>query len=149
MYQIVYISKANVAPSDTDLAETLTQFRAFNHSQAITGLLLFTGSYYFQVLEGDEGTIAPLYTKICDDARHHNVQIVDRGPINERAFANWAMGYGEITEASLAPLRAQLAEDKQHDGNHRAGVVQETAALIRQFMADYSADASNSDFVIP
>ncbi|KHN92076.1 diguanylate phosphodiesterase [Pectobacterium actinidiae] len=44
------------------------------NSQAdVTGILLFNGTHFFQLLEGPEENVIPIYRNICEDPRHYNV----------------------------------------------------------------------------
>ncbi|MFW5410558.1 diguanylate phosphodiesterase [Pectobacterium brasiliense] len=44
-----------------------------NSRANVTGILLFNGTHFFQLLEGPEENIIPIYRHICEDTRHHNV----------------------------------------------------------------------------
>ncbi len=44
-----------------------------NSQNGVTGILLFNGTHFFQLLEGPEETIFPIYHHICEDDRHYNV----------------------------------------------------------------------------
>ena len=44
-----------------------------NSRANVTGILLFNGTHFFQLLEGPEENIIPIYRHICEDSRHHNV----------------------------------------------------------------------------
>ncbi|MFJ5438467.1 diguanylate phosphodiesterase [Pectobacterium brasiliense] len=44
-----------------------------NSRANVTGILLFNGTHFFQLLEGPEENILPIYRHICEDSRHHNV----------------------------------------------------------------------------
>ncbi|MCY9847216.1 diguanylate phosphodiesterase [Pectobacterium jejuense] len=39
----------------------------------VTGILLFNGTHFFQLLEGPEESVIPIYRHICKDNRHYNV----------------------------------------------------------------------------
>lgn len=39
----------------------------------VTGILLFNGSYFFQLLEGPEEQVKMIYRAICQDPRHYNI----------------------------------------------------------------------------
>ncbi|UPQ69741.1 diguanylate phosphodiesterase [Kluyvera ascorbata] len=44
-----------------------------NEHESITGILLFNGLHFFQLLEGPENTVKMIYQQICKDVRHYNV----------------------------------------------------------------------------
>ncbi|MBB1200993.1 diguanylate phosphodiesterase [Enterobacteriaceae bacterium 89] len=39
----------------------------------VTGILLFNGTHFFQLLEGPEDQVKAIYRTICEDKRHYNV----------------------------------------------------------------------------
>jgi len=44
-----------------------------NIESNVTGILLFNGKLFFQLLEGPDETVRAIYRDICADDRHHNV----------------------------------------------------------------------------
>lgn len=44
-----------------------------NSQEDVTGILLFNGVHFFQLLEGPEEGVFKLYNRICEDDRHYNV----------------------------------------------------------------------------
>jgi hypothetical protein len=49
-----------------------------------------------QVLEGEASVVDALFLHINDDARHDDIVLLVREPIQTRMFADWAMGFVEI-----------------------------------------------------
>lgn len=62
-----------------------------NRQSDVTGILLFNGTHFFQLLEGPAENVQAIYEHICRDARHHNVVELmrDHGP--SRRFGNVGM----------------------------------------------------------
>ena len=44
-----------------------------NENASVTGILLFDGMHFFQLLEGPEQAISGIFATICKDPRHHNI----------------------------------------------------------------------------
>ncbi|MFS2059781.1 diguanylate phosphodiesterase [Kosakonia cowanii] len=62
------------------------------NSQAnVTGILLFNGTHFFQLLEGPEETLDPIYDAICNDERHFNVVELLRDYAPSRRFGKAGM----------------------------------------------------------
>ena len=91
--QLVYVSAATVDFSPQDLDELLTKARANNSGLDVTGVLLYTGGTFFQVLEGEPEIVDSLYHKIQSDKRHNNVLLLENREIEERNFGDWSMGF--------------------------------------------------------
>jgi len=62
-----------------------------NRQFDVTGILLFNGTHFFQLLEGPADNVKEIYQLICRDPRHHNVVelLSDHGP--SRRFGNVGM----------------------------------------------------------
>ncbi|MCX8302361.1 diguanylate phosphodiesterase [Enterobacter pseudoroggenkampii] len=62
-----------------------------NRQSNVTGILLFNGTHFFQLLEGPVEQVSAIYEQICNDPRHHNVVELmrDHGPV--RRFGNVGM----------------------------------------------------------
>ncbi len=44
-----------------------------NDQADVTGILLFNGTHFFQMIEGPEETVLSIYQHICQDKRHYNI----------------------------------------------------------------------------
>lgn len=102
---LAYSSAATRALEPRDLLDLLAVARKKNEEQGITGMLLYINESFFQVLEGDEAVLHPLYEKIHRDDRHTNVIKLIEEPIEKRAFAKWSMGYANVTRSELSKIR--------------------------------------------
>ncbi|MGL4725074.1 MAG: diguanylate phosphodiesterase [Scandinavium sp.] len=62
-----------------------------NRQADVTGILLFNGTHFFQLLEGPDQEVKAIYQTICEDERHTNVVelLCDYGP--SRRFGNVGM----------------------------------------------------------
>ena len=105
LQQIVYQSKVTVPFPAEQLGDLLPRWRTRNHALHISGLLLYGDDDIIQVIEGPVENVRLLYHAIAADARHHDVITLADAPIQERAFAEWSMGFGALD----APRRQQLA----------------------------------------
>jgi len=98
---IIYASIATSAFDEADLKALLQKIREKNSECAVTGMLLYTAGNFFQVLEGEDATLAELFVKIVADLRHKNVTKIIHEPITRRDFSDWTMGYGEVDSTDL------------------------------------------------
>ncbi len=69
-----------------------------NAQKGVTGMLLYDGQHFMQVLEGDSQTIETLFETIKHDSRHFEVSAIIRNPIENRNFAAWSMGVVDLTK---------------------------------------------------
>jgi hypothetical protein len=76
-----------------ELADLLTSSRAANLARDLSGMLLFRGDRFLQVLEGPESLVRELVGRIRRDPRHRDMRVLVDEEIDERRFADWTMGY--------------------------------------------------------
>jgi len=101
----IYCSAAaSGAASPTDLAAILEVARRNNEGRNVTGILLYEGGNFLQVLEGDRAAVDKTFECIASDPRHRRVNKIIDEPIIERTFACWSMGYPLVTRADLARI---------------------------------------------
>ena len=62
-----------------------------NKSSSVTGILLFNGTHFFQLLEGPEAAVKAVYNRICQDPRHHNLVELLRDYAPARRFGHVGM----------------------------------------------------------
>lgn len=94
--QLVYVSKPKAEMSLSEVRALLVKARINNHFQDITGILLFDGETFLQVLEGPEDAVLPLFDKIAQDPRHTQVDALFQRSVSTRDFDDWSMGLAHI-----------------------------------------------------
>lgn len=107
--QYLYISTAPTLPREEVEAILATSARN-NPARGITGLLLFNGRNFLQLLEGEESEVAALMETITADPRHSGVSVLDRRGIESRACPDWAMKRVLIAE-SIESRREMLESE--------------------------------------
>ncbi len=104
--QYLYISTAPTLSRD-EVDAILACSARNNPARAITGLLLYNGRNFLQLLEGEEEELVSLMLRITEDERHSGITLLDRRSIAERACPDWAMKRVLIAE-SIANRREML-----------------------------------------
>lgn len=99
-YSLLYVSSATHPFSASDLATLLQRARERNTSADITGMLLYKDGNFMQLLEGDEQAVNELYRRIATDPRHGGAITLLKGLVTERSFADWSMGFRDLTAGS-------------------------------------------------
>ena len=101
LVRLLYASRASDTMTPAGLAAVMTQSKTNNAKSGITGVLCLSEGIFLQVLEGGRNAVSALYNRIANDARHHDVVLLNYQEINERCFAGWSMG--EVNMARLNP----------------------------------------------
>lgn len=112
MHHLIYFSTADHLLSKHELIDILTKAREKNNRLGVTGMLLYKGGNFMQLLEGRAEVIRELYEAIRHDQRHHSVTLLLDEATDERLFPDWTMGFQDLSEPVLealpgfAPFRA-------------------------------------------
>ena len=88
---LTYTSRARLDLTDEDLAAIHQSARHLNALDGISGLLLFDGSRFLQIIEGSEDAINSLVERLRMDPRHSAFEVRDERHVDERSFPDWAM----------------------------------------------------------
>lgn len=108
LLELIYTSLAEANTQDRDVRDILEASETNNLVKSITGLLLFDGERYIQILEGDTQTVETLYEVICEDTRHYGVELLHKGEITGRSFTDWRMAYESLPKGILADLAENM-----------------------------------------
>ena len=111
--QYVYISTAQGLSREQ--VEGILQTCARNNvAQGITGLLLYNGRNFLQLLEGDKDVLDRLMAAIEVDPRHAGVAMIHKGEVESRVCPDWAMKRIAIAEA--IEVRQERLEEELPEG---------------------------------
>lgn len=100
LLQVLYISAARAPFDEDELMGLVHEARRDNARRGITGLLLYSGGHFIQLLEGEPDAVRDLSAKIKADTRHHEFQVILHRPADERLFPDWAMGVASNVDMS-------------------------------------------------
>lgn len=112
MRQYVYVSTAETLSGD-DVAEILEACQRNNAAREVTGLLLYNGRNFLQLLEGESESLEWIMQRIERDTRHHGISRLYDEPAESRACPDWLMkriALGDSGEARRERLEAELPE---------------------------------------
>jgi hypothetical protein len=113
LIQIAYASAATVHFTSLELHELLLKSRTNNSGVGITGLLLYHKMSFFQILEGNEQDVVPLFAHISRDSRHERVLLLSKKEVNAQNFGDWSMGFIDMDRmADKLPGFVKLFEAK-------------------------------------
>ncbi len=111
---LVYRSRSTKQLKKDRVVAMSKHFAARNRDRDITGMLVFDGDYFMQVLEGPRQKITALYELIQTDPRHEEVVTVLDEPIYRRTFDDWGLGFIVINdEGGNQIISSDLSFDNQ------------------------------------
>ena len=130
LHHIIYQSTAVADLSGTELERLLHQSRTHNQAAAVTGMLLYDGGRFLQVLEGEKQAIEPIFGRILVDCRHTDVQVLANGEMERRQFGTWSMGLVNYKGAPVSGLP-----------DARSALLQITDTALCQLLHDFQLQA--------
>lgn len=109
LVELKYLSRAQEATHVSVLAEIIDVSKAQNELNGITGILFFDHGYYGQILEGERVLVEGKWSRIKNDARHSDIELLGITEIQERRFQKWSMKLFDAKEFKKAfPKFAEL-----------------------------------------
>jgi len=115
---VTYTSLARLDLQESDLEDIHLIAREQNSVDGITGLLVFNGTHFLQIIEGAEAAIDDLVARLRRDPRHSGLEVRDERKVEVRSFPDWSMelvrvnaGYFEAREAIQDRVPPSVAED--------------------------------------
>ena len=105
---LTYTSRARLDLTDTDLERIRETARHLNALDGISGLLVFDGSRFLQIIEGSEAAIDDLAERLRRDSRHTAFEVRDERVVKRRSFSGWSMQLVRVSSGYSA-ARSELA----------------------------------------
>ncbi|HEY0628874.1 MAG TPA: BLUF domain-containing protein [Sphingomicrobium sp.] len=101
---LTYTSLADLDLTADDLHAIHRSAREHNAIDGITGLLVFNGTHFLQIVEGAEPAIDELLARLRRDPRHSGLEVRDERKVEARSFPDWSM---ELVRVSASYFEAK------------------------------------------
>src|ERR1700688_1435205 len=102
LIHVVYVSSATPDISEHDAIKFLNEARTANRKHDVSGMMLYIGGYFLQVLEGEPAMVDRVCSTIFRDER--KMRVILRETIAEREFPEWTMGFEAVEPAEASRL---------------------------------------------
>lgn len=99
VHEILYCSVLSPDQSASIVGRIVSQARARNAQDRITGLLVFDGIRFCQHVEGSRDDVVELMRRIARDPRHQDVRVVYEGSRAERRYQRFDLGFAQSEDA--------------------------------------------------
>lgn len=129
---VAYVSSASGLPDESHLEALLRAARARNLTEGVTGALLFHDGTFFQYFEGPPEGVQRVYQRILRSPLHHGLIELMRGPVPERAFGRWTMGFAQVPRSVMLQL-SQADWDRDRRRFQHAAALPAGAQLLLDF----------------
>lgn len=98
--RMAYVSQPLADLPVTEIPRIVATSRANNERDGLTGVLVYTGADFVQLIEGPEEAVATLWARVASDPRHRDIAILLDESNHRPWFPDWRMGY--LLNADLA-----------------------------------------------
>jgi FAD-dependent sensor of blue light len=106
---LTYTSLARFDLQSSDLEDIHRSARELNALDGITGLLMFNGTHFLQIIEGAHDAIEDLLVRLRRDPRHTGLEVRDERKVRSRSFPDWSMELVRVN-ASYFKARDTIAD---------------------------------------
>jgi hypothetical protein len=96
----IYASSEVAGISEHEILKFVKQARSANREHDVSGMMLYIGGSFLQLLEGEPANVDAVGKKTFHDKRA--MRLILREPIEEREFPDWTMGF-----EAVEPLEAE------------------------------------------
>ena len=111
LHEFLYCSLLTQDLPPATVGAIVTQARARNAVDGISGLLVFDGQFFCQHFEGPREAAQGLMERLQRDPRHADLVVVHEGPLAARRYTGFAMGLAECEgPAPISALQALRGE---------------------------------------
>jgi hypothetical protein len=101
IHEVLYVSTLAPDSPVKVVSQIAAKARLANQDAGITGLLVFDGMRFCQQIEGPRKAVLALIERIRQDPRHVNVEILHHGPLAQRRFHRFSLGYAAMDDADV------------------------------------------------
>ncbi len=108
LISVIYASRTTEDFHEHEIPDLLKQARVANAAHEITGMLLYVGGYFVQVLEGEPGLVDTVFASIGCDPRHQQLRLITRETILLRAFEGWTMSHKTLDPNEAGELIGEV-----------------------------------------
>ncbi|MBU2340133.1 MAG: BLUF domain-containing protein [Alphaproteobacteria bacterium] len=125
--RLVYTSHASSTLANTDVFSIVETSSRNNSTRDVTGLLVYVGARFLQLLEGETDALDELMVVLARDPRHRELTVHHRSPAATRAFPHWRMRRLDTSLARREEVLRALSV---------AEIEPRCVKLIREFMTE-------------
>ena len=106
---LTYTSLASLHLSIEDVESIHRTARDLNAIDGVTGILIFNGTHFLQIIEGADDAIGDLLERLRRDPRHSGLEVRDDRVISDRSFPDWSMELVRV-QGSYLEAKETLAD---------------------------------------
>jgi hypothetical protein len=133
IYRLLYVSTAEPQLNNAALERLVETAQRRNAALDITGLMVFTGSHFMQLLEGPRDGVEAVFHMICQDKRHSAIARLIAEEVAERSCPDWSMAMRVIESANDGPDQVFTVDDHALENFLPDAMAPELRVLFQSF----------------
>lgn len=106
MKSILYVSVADPELVSDDIYQLVGNAQQRNREDGISGIMLYNGSNFLQLIEGEAGALNNCFDRILNDPRHSGIVTLRNDPVSVREFPEWSMRYSLVEQPVETTINA-------------------------------------------
>ncbi|SIN90718.1 Sensors of blue-light using FAD [Parasphingorhabdus marina DSM 22363] len=91
MHSVIYVSKVADQFDERQLEDLVDQAAAINAKNGLTGMLVYNGKNFMQLLEGKQRRVEQTLERIARDERHSDLVVIRQLDDRPRECPDWSM----------------------------------------------------------
>ena len=140
-YELTYMSKAKQNITIDEVRDIYEISGRRNQELDVTGCLVFYEHEFFQILEGPKSHVLDIMSRIEQDPRHYDIEVIWEGIKGIRSFHNWRMVNLDHKEDNFAkqttPVHKLQQELKARVKEESSTITERFWSNIRNFLLTY------------
>lgn len=141
---LIYRSKSTFLPGAEKFRDTLEDIKSqadFNNQKYnVTGFLLYSNGYFYQILEGGFHGVGIIFSKILSDKRHFDIELISYAQVPDREFYEWSMNWSiDLLKSRSFELGMKIS--LLHDYVNKFGMAK---PLLRDIISRIARDFADS-----
>lgn len=141
---LIYRSVVNPAMQHASVYKLVEDALDKNKSNHVTGILIFNGTDFFQVLEGEEVVVNTLFNRIKNDSRHNSVVLLMQDYSAYRRFQDTGMLLFDVSTRT----EKSIIEDILNLSHFKGSYLQDDRIirLTKKFLGRVGQDTISAEF---
>ncbi|WP_438971153.1 diguanylate phosphodiesterase [Methylophaga sp.] len=145
LFQLIYKSKKRENFPSEFIPKFTQKLCSRNEAKGITGILLFDGEYFLQVLEGDQKQVMSLMSQIEADERHNEITVILKEPIPKREHRDWGMKLILTSKNLINPLTQEIIKITDYLRTDRSVDTSKASKIIQAFTNGLWTNSNSSE----
>lgn len=108
LMSVIYASWSTEHFHEHEIPDLLKHARLANAKHELTGMLLYIGGSFLQVLEGQPDMVETVFSAIREDRRHTQLTLITKETILERAYEGWTMSHHTLDPVEAGELIGEI-----------------------------------------